>query len=66
MPSGKIFYEKLTKEQKNKYTANSGIRFSINMSLYCENFRDFILQSFKWNETPEGSSYWQKIANGEK
>jgi hypothetical protein len=67
MPSGKTYYEQLTKEQKLKYNANIGVlSFSSAMKMYCEDFRDFILMSFRWDETPEGRDYWYKIANSEK
>jgi len=66
MPSGQTYYHQLTKKQKSEYNSNVGIRFSSAMKMYCENFRDFILMSFRWDETPEGRDYWYKIANSEK
>lgn len=64
MKIGKVYYKQLTDEQKEIYKVNSSHRFEVNMIILCDNFRDFILKSFKWKETPQGEEYWKLVSEG--
>jgi len=60
---GSMWYEDMPLDTQILYLDNiTDDQLDIVFDMYFEHFVDFLSESFKWHETPEGYEYWLEVS----